>query len=100
MPSDALNKCKTKPPGPSMPQKQFVHSHRMPIAGHHECLLSIHINPLHNCWSFGYLAHREPKVCSDFSYVPLYSGPKNCCNVCHFSLVELTAPWKQTLKSG
>jgi len=29
----------------------------------------------------------------------MYSGPKNRCNVCHFSLVELIAPWKQTLKS-
>src|SRR5258705_4287535 len=29
----------------------------------------------------------------------IYSGPKNHCNVCHFSLVELIAPWKQTLKS-
>ena len=28
-----------------------------------------------------------------------YSGSKNHCNVCHFSLVELIAPWKQTLKS-
>jgi len=28
-----------------------------------------------------------------------YSGPKNQHNVCHFSLVELIAPWKQTLKS-
>src|SRR5258708_1946886 len=27
-----------------------------------------------------------------------YSGPKNCCNVCHFSLVELIAPWKRTPK--
>src|SRR6266436_1214429 len=27
-----------------------------------------------------------------------YSGPKNCCNVCHFSLVELIAPWKLTPK--
>src|SRR5258708_5759521 len=52
-------------------QCQFMHSCRTPIAGCHERLSSVHINPLHDHWSFGYLAHHESKVCSDFSYVPL-----------------------------
>src|SRR5258708_20004432 len=45
------------------------------------------------------LGRNEKKAVFSFCSSPaIYSGPKNHCNVCHFSLVELIAPWKQTPK--
>ena len=47
----------------------------------------------------GHVQDQECMWCLGTCGAPMYSGPKNCCNVCHFSLVELIAPWKQTPKS-